>query len=118
MLSVLFPASAVTALKAYVAGILRYPDFYLAPRAAVAEQAQAVAQWMAGRVAVGRRLSQVRIPTLVGDGTEDALDPSVNDHLLAGSVRGAKLLLYPGGGHAFLFQDSGRFLAAVENFLR
>jgi len=73
---------------------------------------------MAGRVAVGRRLSQVRIPTLVGDGTEDALDPSVNDHSLADSVRGAKLLLYPGGGHAFLFQDSGRFLAAVENFLR
>jgi hypothetical protein len=30
---------------------------------------------------------------------------------------GAKLLLYPGAGHAFLFQDSASFVPAVLRFL-
>jgi hypothetical protein len=32
-------------------------------------------------------------------------------------VPGAKLILYPGAGHAFLFQDMASFLPAVERFL-
>jgi pimeloyl-ACP methyl ester carboxylesterase len=54
----------------------------------------------------------------VADGTLDQLDPSPNDRALAASVPGAKLLLYPGAGHAFLFQDAASFLPAVERFLR
>jgi len=35
----------------------------------------------------------------------------------AASVPGAKLLLYPGAGHAFLFQDAASFVPTVERFL-
>jgi pimeloyl-ACP methyl ester carboxylesterase len=117
VLSVLFPPDQSAAAQAYVAGILRYPGFYLAPRAVVAGQQRAVGQWIAGRDEAGRQLDEVRLPTLVADGTLDQLDPVANDQALARSVPGAKLILYPGAGHAFLFQDSASFLGAVKQFL-
>ena len=36
---------------------------------------------------------------------------------IADSIRGAKLGLYLGAGHAFLFQDVASFVPAVEHFL-
>ncbi len=117
VLSVLFPASAAAAQQAYALGILRYPGFYQAPRAVVAEQGRAVQHWMTGQDPAGRRLTAVRLPTLVADGTVDQLNPVANDRALAGEVPGAKLILYPGAGHAFLFQDMSTFLPAVQRFL-
>jgi pimeloyl-ACP methyl ester carboxylesterase len=106
------------AARAYAASILRYPDYYQAPRNAVASQSLAVQQWLVGDDDAGPHFGQVRLPVLVADGTLDQLDPSANDRALAGLVPGAKLLLYPGAGHAFLFQDAASFLPAVERFLR
>jgi len=117
VLSVLFPPGQVAAAQAYALGILRYPDIYQAPPAVTAEQAVAVSQWMAGQDPAGREIGDIRIPTLVADGTLDALDPVADDRQLAGGVPGAKLILYPGAGHAFLFQDSASFLPAVQRFL-
>ena len=117
VLSVLFPPGQVRAEQAYAIGILRYPDFYQAPRAVISAQALAVQQWIAGKDPAGRQLGQLRLPTLVADGTLDQLDPVANDHLLADSVPGARLILYPGAGHAFLFQDLTSFLSAVQRFL-
>ncbi len=117
VLSVLFPPSAAAAARAYAIGILRYPGFYQAPGAIVADQTVAVKQWVAGGDPAGRRLGEIRIPTLVADGTLDRLDPVANDRMLAASVPGARLVLYPGAGHAFLFQDQTSFLPVVERFL-
>jgi pimeloyl-ACP methyl ester carboxylesterase len=117
VLSMLFPPTQAAAVRAYVAGILRYPGFYQAPRAVVAAQELAIRQWMAGQDPARRRLADVRLPVLVADGTEDQLDPVANDRTLARSVPGAKLILYPGAGHGFLFQDLASFLAAVKQFL-
>ena len=117
LLAVLFPPGAATAARSYVAGILRYPGYYQAPRTALAGQSLALQQWIAGMDQAGVRFGQVRLPVLVADGTLDQLDPSANDRALAASVPGARLLLYPGAGHAFLFQDMASFLPAVERFL-
>lgn len=117
VLSVLFPTTAAAAARAYVTGILGYPDFYVPSRATVAAQGLAVEQWMEGKDAVGRELGDITTPTLVADGTVDDLDPVANDRLIAASIRGAKLDLYPGAGHAFLFQDEASFVPAVEHFL-
>jgi len=117
VLSVLFPPGQAAAEQAYVAGILRYPGFYQAPRPVVAAQELAIRQWLTGQDPAGRDFGDVRFPTLVADGTLDQLDPVANDRALARSVPGAKLILYPGAGHAFLFQDSASFLAAVTRFL-
>jgi pimeloyl-ACP methyl ester carboxylesterase len=117
VLSVLFPPGQVRAEQVYALGILRYPDFYQASRAITAAQGQAVQRWIAGQDPAGRQLGQLRLPTLVADGTLDQLDPVANDRMLADTVRGAILILYPGAGHAFLFQDLASFLSAVQRFL-
>jgi pimeloyl-ACP methyl ester carboxylesterase len=117
VLSVLFPPAAVAAARAYVVGILGYPHFYVPPRATVVAQGLAIEQWIEGKDAVGLELAAIKAPTLVADGTVDDLDPVANDRLIAASIKGAKLDLYPGAGHAFLFQDEANFVPAVEHFL-
>ena len=117
VLSVLFPRAAAAAARAYVNGILAYPNFYQPPRTTIAMQGAAVEAWMEGKDSAGHHLSGIKAPTLVADGTADALNPVANARLIAGSVPGAKLLLYPGAGHAFLFQDSASFVPAVERFI-
>jgi pimeloyl-ACP methyl ester carboxylesterase len=117
VLAVLFPPDQTSAARAYVTGILRYPSFYEATAATKASQNLAIRQWLAGQDPAGRQVGRLRVPTLVADGTLDQLDPTANDRLLADSVPGARLILYPDAGHAFLFQDASSFIPAVERFL-
>lgn len=116
-LSLLFPADQPTATKRYVAGILAYHGYYTASATVRAEQQAAISQWFAGKDASGTQPGKIRAPTLVADGTEDALDPVSNDHMLVQVIHGARLALYPDAGHGFLFQDSGRFVVKLRSFL-
>jgi pimeloyl-ACP methyl ester carboxylesterase len=117
VLSVIFPADQIAAAHAYVTGILQYKPFYSVTAAVKTRQTAAINRWMAGRDPAGRRLATVRAPTLVADGTGDELDPTANGRLLAKTVRGSQLMLYPDAGHAFLFQDAPAFAARVDRFL-
>ena len=62
-------------------------------------------------------MASVKVPALVADGTEDALDPISNDRQLAGLIKGAQLALYPSAGHAFWSQDESAFLDRLASFL-
>jgi pimeloyl-ACP methyl ester carboxylesterase len=117
VLSVLFPASARAAARRYAFSILEYPGFYAVSPKLKAEQGTAIAQWFAGSDAAGREVASVKAPTLVADGTEDALDPVSNDRQLAGLFKEAQLALYPGAGHAFWSQDERGFVARLGAFL-
>ncbi|MGH8980541.1 MAG: alpha/beta fold hydrolase, partial [Acidimicrobiales bacterium] len=90
---------------------------YTASAAVRADQETAVANWFSGDVASGRRPGAIRAPTLVADGADDALNPVSNDRMLARLVPHASLVLYPGAGHGFLFQDARKFVAALGSFL-
>ena len=117
VLSVLFPASQQAAEAAYVEGILQYQDReQVAARVAV-QQGRAVSSWLAGTDPAGRATGHLGVRTLVADGTADALDPAANDRQLAALIPGAQLVLYPGAGHAFLFQDQTAFVPRLERFL-
>lgn len=117
VLGLLFPADQRAATKRYVAGILAYRGYYSASAAVRAEQQVAIDQWFAGDVASGRQPGQIHAPTLVADGTEDALNPVSNDRMLTHLIHGARLVLYPDAGHGFLFQDARRFVAELRSFL-
>jgi pimeloyl-ACP methyl ester carboxylesterase len=117
VLSVLFPASAGAAAQLYAFSVLRYSDFYTVPPEVKATQGTAILQWFTGSDAAGREVAAIKVPTLVADGTEDALDPVSNDKQLAGLIKGAQLALYPGAGHAFWFQDESAFLDRLTSFL-
>jgi pimeloyl-ACP methyl ester carboxylesterase len=117
VLSVLFPPSQAAAQQRYVAGILTYPGYYGAPRDVLGSQQAAVDSWLNGTDPSGHLVGSIQVPTLVSDGTVDALDPATNDDLLAAAIRGAQLVLYLGAGHGFLFQDAASFISRLEMFL-
>jgi pimeloyl-ACP methyl ester carboxylesterase len=117
VLSAIFPADQSAASQAYVKGILTYPHFYEPTAAIKTQQSAAIAQWLAGSDPVGLRLAHIAQPTLVADGARDALDPAANDRQLAHAIHGARLVLYPDAGHAFLFQDAAAFAGRVTKFL-
>jgi pimeloyl-ACP methyl ester carboxylesterase len=116
-LSVLFPPDQDAAAGRFVAGIRAYQGYYTASAGVREQQQAAVEDWFAGDDPSGRHPELIRAPTLVADGTEDALNPISNDHMLSRLIHGAQLVLYPGAGHAFLFQDSSMFLSELAAFL-
>ena len=81
-------------------------------------QSAAISQWFAGKDPVGPRVSQLTIPTLVADGSRDALDPAANDRQLAALIPDATLRFYPDAGHAFLMQDETEFATQVASFTK
>ena len=60
---------------------------------------------------------------VMGFGRRRALMPGAaligvsNDRMLARLIHGAHLVLYPGAGHGFLFQDSRMFVSVLKSFL-
>ncbi len=113
----LFPENQAAAVRAYLGAIEQYPGFYEVSAATFHSQYVAAERWLAGQDAVGRLVGDIRVPTLVADGTLDTFTGPVNARLLASSVPGAKLLLFDDAGHAFLFQDIAGFIRAAEAFL-
>jgi len=112
----LFPKNQAAAAMAYINDGLQYPDFYQVSAATFHNQYLAAEGWMAGKDAAGR-LGDIRVPTLVAGGTSDEFMATANVRQLASSVPGAKLVLFPDAGHAFLFQDAAGFVRDVETFL-
>lgn len=117
VLATLFPADRASDAQSYGLSIISYPGYYEAPKSVDVEQGAAIARWSAGTDPAGRRVQDVRVPTLVVDGSEDAVVPIANTRALAALIRGAKLHLYPGAGHAFLFQDAATFVPQLDAFL-
>ncbi len=117
VLSVLFPRGHAEAARAYALSLLQYPGLYGVTEPVRAAQLSAVEGWLGGQDKVGHNDGAIAAPTLVADGTSDALDPVSNAHQLAGLIPKAQLALYPGAGHAFWSQDQAEFVPRVESFL-
>ncbi|MFZ1062513.1 MAG: alpha/beta fold hydrolase, partial [Acidimicrobiales bacterium] len=117
VMSVLFPANRETAVEEYEIATSDYSSAPSVSASTVSAQTNAVDLWFAGRDPAGQQTSGIDVPTLVADGAEDLLDPTVNDHRLVSLVTGARLVLYPDAGHAFLFQDEATFVPLVNTFL-
>ena len=112
----LFPKNQAAAARAYLNTIQQYPGSYQVSAATFHSQYLAAERWLAGQDAADHLVGDLRVPTLVADGTLDQDTGPANARLLASSVPGAKLLLYDDAGHAFWFQDTARFIQAVETF--
>ncbi len=63
------------------------------------------------------RLPRIQAPTLVMTGDRDILVPPKNSEILASRIPGARLEVFPGGGHGFIAQFPERFCRVVEEFL-
>jgi pimeloyl-ACP methyl ester carboxylesterase len=92
----------------------RDADVTLAVRDA---QAAACNDWGVRDRAKLSRLENITAPTLVANGDNDIMVPTVNSYLLAGHLPNAKLTIYPDANHGFLFQYPHEFAAEVNAFL-
>jgi pimeloyl-ACP methyl ester carboxylesterase len=81
-------------------------------------QAAAIIEWGIRDVAKLARLANIQAPTLVANGDNDIMVPTVNSYLLAGHLPNAKLSIYPDANHGFLFQYPHEFAGEVNEFLR
>lgn len=63
------------------------------------------------------RLGDIKVPTLVANGFEDIMVPTINSFHLSQKIPNAFLITYPDAGHGFLFQYAELFAKQVNDFL-
>jgi pimeloyl-ACP methyl ester carboxylesterase len=63
------------------------------------------------------KLREIEQPTLVFNGVDDVMIPTINSYILAEHLPDARLILYPDSGHGALFQYPHQFCAEVKLFL-
>jgi pimeloyl-ACP methyl ester carboxylesterase len=77
-------------------------------------QLKAIKRW--GRTAPPD-LSAITHPTLIANGDNDRMVPSVLSHDLHQRIAGSELIIYPDSGHGGIFQYHDEFTAAAVEFL-
>jgi pimeloyl-ACP methyl ester carboxylesterase len=77
-------------------------------------QLKAITKW--GRSAPAD-LSRVTQPTLIANGDNDRMVPSVLSEDLHDRISGSELIIYPDSGHGGIFQFHDRFAPAAVEFL-
>ena len=63
------------------------------------------------------RLGSVAAPTLVQHGDGDVVVDPRNADLLAAAIPDARVSIYAGCGHLFMWQEPERFVRELEQFL-
>src|ERR1700736_2216191 len=79
-------------------------------------QREAIVSWWQGDGTARPHLGELRMPVLVANGIADVMVPAEHSFAIAKKAPGAKLVLYPDAGHAFLFQYAEDFCAEVLRF--
>jgi pimeloyl-ACP methyl ester carboxylesterase len=84
---------------------------------AAAAQREAIGKYMAPAEGVLDYLKDVRQPTLIVQGSNDVIVPTVNSYILQQNLPNAQLILYPDAAHGSLFQYPKQFVQHVSLFL-
>jgi len=80
-------------------------------------QYDAIVEWGIPDPSRLARLAGITQPTLVANGDNDLMIPTVNSQLLADHLPQARLRIFPDAAHGFLFQYPRQFAELVEDFL-
>jgi non-heme chloroperoxidase len=62
-------------------------------------------------------LGKIKAPTLIVWGDQDAILPRSDQESLAAAITGSRILVYPGAGHAFYWEDPGRVASDLAAFI-
>ncbi|WP_189932372.1 alpha/beta fold hydrolase [Streptomyces sulfonofaciens] len=82
----------------------------------IGAQLTALAKWEQSAPALP--LESPAKPTLVVNGDEDTMLPTINSFALAQQIPGAQLSIYPDAGHGAIFQHHSLFVQQTLDFLR
>ena len=80
-------------------------------------QLDALLEWREVRGERFAELKNIRQPTLVVNGNDDIMVPTVNSFILSQHIPNAQLIVYPDSGHGAHFQYPDLFLAHARLFL-
>jgi pimeloyl-ACP methyl ester carboxylesterase len=92
------------------------PDDFAVPATTVRTQVAAESPWLRSGANL-RALGRLPIRALAAGGTRDVVVPPINVRRIARRIPGARLALFAGQGHAFLFSARRRFAALALRFL-
>jgi steroid delta-isomerase-like uncharacterized protein len=62
-------------------------------------------------------LDKIKAPTLIVWGDRDAILPRSDQESLAAAITGSRLVVYPGAGHAFYWEEPGRVASDLAAFI-
>ncbi len=62
-------------------------------------------------------MKTIKQPTLVVNGNDDIMVPTINSFTLSQRIPNAQLIVYPASGHGALFQHPELFVAHTKLFL-
>jgi len=84
---------------------------------AAAAQREAIQKYFAPAEGVLDYLKDIRQPTLVVNGSNDVMVPTVNSYVLQQNLPNAELILYPDANHGSFFQYPELFVSQADQFL-
>jgi pimeloyl-ACP methyl ester carboxylesterase len=84
---------------------------------AAARQRKAIADYIAGGESAQDRLKDIQQPTLIVQGSNDVIIPTINSYVLQQKLPNAQLILYPDANHGSFFQYPGLFVKHATLFL-
>lgn len=65
-----------------------------------------------------QKLENIQVPTLIANGDNDIMVPTVNSYDMAKRIKGSELVIYEDAGHGGIFQNYSDFNKKVFNFLQ
>ena len=84
---------------------------------AAAAQREAIVKYYAPTESVLGYLKDIRQPTLVVQGSNDVIVPTVNSYILQQNLPNAQLILYPDASHGSFYQYPELFVSEADQFL-
>jgi pimeloyl-ACP methyl ester carboxylesterase len=84
---------------------------------AAAAQREAIGKYTAPTESVFDYLKDIRQPTLIVQGSNDVIIPTVNSYILQQNLPNAQLILYPDANHGSFYQYPELFVSQADQFL-
>jgi pimeloyl-ACP methyl ester carboxylesterase len=84
---------------------------------AAARQSEAIGNYIEGGASAQDHLNDLRLPTLIVQGSNDVIIPTMNSYVLQQKLPNAQLILYPDANHGSFYQYPELFVAHATQFL-
>jgi pimeloyl-ACP methyl ester carboxylesterase len=84
---------------------------------AAGRQLEAVGAYIAGGESAQGQLAELRLPTLIVQGSNDVIIPTINSYVLQQKLPNAQLIIYPDANHGSFYQYPELFVAHATLFL-